>query len=436
MRTPKPNSVVTIGMELATQCWNQSAHSRIEPGDSRWTYSHSENSCTNLRKKHMNPIDHCANSSPRAAISLVLTLIVIGSFAACRPRNNSVPDIPIVESPNPPASYADVAARALPAVVTVRSERVVRAPEQYPFYNDPFFRYFFGAPPSRGPSERREFGLGSGVIVSADGYIVTNHHVIDGAEDIKVVLSNNSQCSAQVIGSDPASDLAVLKIDKRDLPVLSFGDSDKVRVGDIALAIGSPLGLPQTVTAGIISAKGRRTGVSDGSFEDFLQTDAPINQGNSGGALINSNAVLIGINSQILSQNGGNVGIGFAIPSNMAHGVMQQLIAHGNVRRGRLGIAIQELTDEAARQLGLPDVRGVVVAGVEKDSPADRAGIRERDVITAFNGNPIEDGNSLRNQVAATEPGTEITLTLVRDGHEQQVRVNLGEFTPAPQNGS
>jgi serine protease Do len=371
---------------------------------------------------------------PRGAYVLLILIVTVAAIPGCRARQAPLPTIPIVDLPTPPASYADIVSKALPAVVTVRSERRVRAPQQYPFSNDPFFRYFFGAPQQRGPSEQREFGLGSGVIVSSEGYIVTNHHVIDGAEEIKVVMSTNKQYDARVVGSDPASDIAVLKIDAHDLAVLPFGDSDKVRVGDIALAVGSPLGLPQTVTAGIISAKGRRTGVSDGSFEDFLQTDAPINQGNSGGALINTNAVLVGINSQIISQGGGNIGIGFAIPSNMAHGVMQQLIEHGSVRRGRLGVSVQELTDEDARKLGLTEARGVVVKDVEKDGPADRAGVRAGDVITGFNGTAINDGNGLRNQVAGSQPGTEVTLTIVRDGKEQQLSVKLGEFIPPSEN--
>ena len=381
--------------------------------------------------------DSFASSSRRTSIICILVFIAISvSLGACRNKDNAVPSIPIVESPNPPASYADVASKAMPAVVTIRSERRVRAPQQYPFYNDPFFRYFFGAPPQRPPSEQREYGLGSGVIVTNDGYIVTNHHVIDGAEEIKAVLSNNKQYDARLVGSDAASDLAVLKIGAHDLPVLPFGDSDKVRVGDIALAIGSPLGLPQTVTAGIISAKGRRTGVSDGSFEDFLQTDAPINQGNSGGALINTNAVLVGINSQIVSQGGGNIGIGFAIPSNMAHEVMQQLIEHGSVSRGRLGVGVQEVTEEDANKLRLPDTSGVIVKQVESGGPADRAGIRPGDVIRAFNGAPVADGNTLRNKVAETKPGTEVSLTIFRDGREQEVRAVLGEFIPASENGS
>jgi Do/DeqQ family serine protease len=320
--------------------------------------------------------------------------------------------------------------RAAPAVVTIIAERRVRPPQQYPFLNDPFFRYFFGSPAPQPQPERRERGLGSGVIVHADGYIVTNHHVIDGAEDLKIIMNDGRTIAAQVVGSDPPSDIAVLKVSERNLPTLAFANSDQARVGDVVLAIGSPLGLRQTVTDGIISAKGRSTGVSDGSFEDFLQTDAPINQGNSGGALINTNAELVGINSAILSPTGSFIGIGFAIPSNMARNVMQQLIDNGNVRRGRLGVAVQPLTSDLASSLGLKETRGVIVRQVEKGSPAESAGIREGDVILAFNSTPVNDTNSLRNQVAGTQPGTEVTLTIFRDGREQQARATLGEFVP------
>jgi serine protease Do len=332
----------------------------------------------------------------------------------------------------PQLSYADVVERAAPAVVTVRSERRVRAPRQYPFLDNPLLREFFGNqfPGAQPRRPQVQMALGSGVIVHSDGTILTNHHVIDGAEQIKVELFNHRIFDAKVIGSDPPSDLAVLKIAAKDLPVLPLGDSDRVRVGDIALAIGNPLGIGQTVTAGIISAKSRYTGLSDGSFEDFLQTDAPINQGNSGGALIAARGELIGINSQILSTSGGNIGIGFAIPSNMARNVMEQLTKTGKVRRGQLGVMIQPMTAELASQFGLSEARGVLVNAVADNGPAAKAGIRRGDVIIAFNEQPVTDGNSLRNQIAGTAPGTQVRITVVRDKHEQQIPATLGEYQP------
>src|SRR5580658_6174515 len=259
-----------------------------------------------------------------------------------------------VAATGPLLSYADMVDRVAPAVVTIHASRRVRAPQQFPFSDDPFFRQFFGGgvPRGRAPQTEVQHALGSGVIVRADGHILTNHHVIDGAEDIKVDLTSRSTYSAKLVGSDAASDLAVLKISASGLPLLQLGDSDKVRVGDVCLAVGNPLGVGESVTAGIISAKGRSTDtVGGGSFQDFLQTDAPINQGNSGGALVNTRGELIGINSQILSSNGGNIGIGFAIPSNMARNVMNQLIGKGKVQRGMLGVRIQPVTNEIASGL-------------------------------------------------------------------------------------
>jgi Do/DeqQ family serine protease len=343
------------------------------------------------------------------------------------PINNGPPGNPAA----PGVSYADVVSRVSPAVITIHSEMRVRAPQQYPFMDDPMFRQFFGdRMPQQLPDQRRS-GLGSGVIISTDGYILTNHHVVDGAEQIKVDLNDNRTLDAKVVGSDQPSDLAVLKVDAANLPVLALGDSDKVRVGDVVLAIGNPLGIGQTVTMGIISAKGRQTGMSSGSFEDFLQTDAPINQGNSGGALVSTNSELVGINSQILSPSGGSIGIGFAIPSNMARTITDTLVKTGKVRRGQLGITVVKLNSEPAKELGIKETKGVGVAQVQPGSAADRAGLRKGDVITSFNGVEMTDPNVFRNLVASTAPGTDVSLTVIRDGREQQIRAKLGELVPA-----
>jgi Do/DeqQ family serine protease len=331
------------------------------------------------------------------------------------------------------ASYADVVEKTSPAVVRIEAEAHTRRtqesnqPQLNPFGDEEPFRQF---PMPRQQQPRVERGLGSGVIVSADGTILTNAHVIDGAEKITVYLSDNKTFEAKLVGADKPSDLAVLKIEAQNMPFLNLGNSDTVRVGDIVLAIGNPLGIGQTVTAGIISAKGRRTGLSDGSFEDFLQTDAPINRGNSGGALVNLSGELIGINSQILSggPSGGNIGIGFSIPSNMAKSVMEQLLRDGRVRRGMLGIGIQNLNEDTAQALGLKDTSGVLVSDVRKGSAAEKAGFKRTDVITAINGEKIEDSNVLRNKVAGTLPGTEIRITVLRDGNPQELTATLDEF--------
>ncbi len=385
--------------------------------------------------------------SLNARAGLVVSLVFVVLLGACNRQRNG--DFRLASSSDPnsssgttitPAnsgaavaavgSYADVVSKVAPAVVTIHSQMRVRQPQQYPFMDDPFFRRFFGErAPSQPPAEQRS-GLGSGVIIDGNGYILTNHHVVDGADQIKVDLNDNRTLDAKLIGADPPSDLAVLKVEAHNLPVLVLGDSDRSRVGDVVLALGNPLGIGQTVTMGIISAKGRQTGLSNGAFEDFIQTDAPINRGNSGGALVNVNGELIGINSQILSPSGGSIGLGFAVPSNMARTVVDQLVNSGKVRRGQLGIVVLKIPSEEAAQMGITQGPGVVVYRVQEGGAADRAGVRQGDVITALNGAAVNEPNTFRNQIAGTPPGSEVTLTVKRGGQEQQLRATLGEFTP------
>src|SRR3954471_2464703 len=326
-------------------------------------------------------------------------------------------------------SYADVVDIVSPAVVTVHATGRARATETQFELPDDFFGQFFGRQmpnQNRAPVRRpRQTALGSGVVVTSDGYILTNNHVIDGADSVSVDLTDGRTLKAKVVGTDKPSDLALLKIEGSNFHSLTLGDSDAVKVGDVVLAVGNPLNVGQTVTMGIISAKGRSTGVGDGSYEDFLQTDAPINHGNSGGALVNMKGELIGINSQILSNGDGNIGIGFAIPANMARHVMTELRTNGKVTRAQLGVVVQTITPDLAESLGLKDARGVIVSSVAAGSAADKAGLKRGDVITALNGQPVHDMNALRNRVADAGPGTTADLKVVRDGAEKQVRVTL-----------
>jgi len=330
-------------------------------------------------------------------------------------------------------SYADIVQKSSPAVVRIAAERKSQSSPQGQFPFGDLFRDFFPGMPQQQQRPRTERGVGSGVIVNADGTILTNYHVVEGAEKLTIQMENNKTYPAKMIGSDEPSDLAVLKIEgtESNFTFLNLGDSNQVRVGDIVLAIGNPLGIGQTVTAGIISAKGRQTGLSDGtSFQDFLQTDAPINRGNSGGALVNVNGELIGINSQIISDSGGggNIGIGFAIPSNMAKSVMEQLLKEGKVRRGMLGVGIQDVTEDVAKSLELKEAKGVLVNKVSSGSAAEKGGIKTGDIITAINGEPTDDSNILRNKVAGTTPGTQIKVTVFRSGKTEELNITLDEY--------
>ena len=334
-------------------------------------------------------------------------------------------------------SYADIVKLVAPGVVTIRVEGSARVvPTGLDGDDHDMLRRFFGRPsgpdldPEQGRRMPRMFkqrGLGSGVIVTADGYVLTNNHVVESAEDIRVELPAGRTFKAKLVGADKPSDLALLKIDAANLPTVALGDSDAVQVGDVVLAVGNPLGIGQTVTMGIVSAKGRSTTVGDGSYEDFLQTDAPINHGNSGGALVSLKGELVGINSQIVSQSNGNIGIGFAIPVNMARHVMDDLRKDGRVHRAQLGVTIQPVTSDMAESLGLKEVGGAIVSSVAPGSAAERAGVKRGDILKSFNGQPVHDINSLRNRVASANPGSNASLMILRDGSERTLSVKLDE---------
>jgi serine protease Do len=328
-------------------------------------------------------------------------------------------------------AFAEVAEAARPAVVNISTTSTVTM-EDNPFgnmFNDPFFRHFFGDRFGN-PGQKRKYkssALGSGVIVSDDGYILTNNHVVKGADEIKVILYDKREFKGKVVGTDPRTDLAVVKIEARNLPTLSLGDSGKLKTGDLVLAIGNPFGLNQTITMGIVSAVGRSNiGLAD--YEDFIQTDAAINPGNSGGALVNTSGKLVGINTAIYSTSGGYMGIGFAIPSDMAKVVMDNIIKHGKVIRGWLGVSIQDLTPDLAKSLDIKETAGALVSGVEKDSPADKAGLKRGDLITGIDTKKVDDSTGLRNMIASTAPGTKIDVKIIRDGKMQTKTVVLGEY--------
>lgn len=329
-------------------------------------------------------------------------------------------------------SYAPIVKKVAPAVVkVVVTEKAANLPDQqWPGLDDPFWRHFFG---DQSPFPHGQFhaplqhGLGSGVIVTPDGYILTNNHVVDGAQDVKVTLQDGREFTAKVIGHDPKSDVAVIKIVASDLPTVPFADSQKVEVGDTVLAIGNPFGVGQTVTHGIVSATDRG-GMGIEHYEDFIQTDAAINPGNSGGALVDVDGRLIGINTAILSRSGGNQGIGFAIPSDLARTVMTSLVKYGHVTRGYLGIMIQNVTPTLAKEFKLKESTGALVGDVVSNGPADKAGFKDGDVVVQFNGKKVRDGRELQLTAAETKPGSKVPVEILRDGSPKTLEITVGEL--------
>jgi serine protease Do len=367
------------------------------------------------------------------AISCLGLGVAVGARLATRiePKTSAAPRaaagaaLPAGVLPGP--DFSSIAHRATPAVVNISAVQVVRS-ERSPFFSDPFFREFFGRDlPFRIPQEERKTSLGSGVLVGGDGLIVTNNHVIEHARQIAITTADHRRLRGRLIGTDPVTDIAVVKVEGHGLPTLPWGDSSRSSVGEYVVAIGNPFQLNQTVTMGIISAVGRSNmGITD--YEDFIQTDAAINPGNSGGALVNVRGELIGINTAIYSETGGYQGIGFAVPSNLARQVVDQLLAHGRVVRGWTGIArIAELNEDTAAELGFREQRGVVVLELVRGSPAVRAGLEPGDVLTAVEGRPIESAAQLRNELARATVGSTLRLRVVRDGRARDLRVAVEE---------
>jgi len=368
-----------------------------------------------------------------SALALALAAAAQGAASASQPAK--MPELkkdfsPVTDGKSGMiTSYADIVDPVQKEVVSIESAKIVREAI------NPIMRQFFGDIPED-EREHKEMGLGSGVIVSQDGYILTNNHVVEGADELTVDLPDGRKFPAKVVGADPKTDVAVVKIDATGLPAVTFADSDKLRVGDIVFALGNPLGVGETVTMGIVSAKGRSNlGILDDvhGYEDFIQTDAAINMGNSGGALVDAKGRLVGINSAIVSPSRGNIGIGFAVPVNMAANVMKSLIETGMVARGFLGVIADPLTPEVAEQVGLPkDAKGVIVTVTGADSPAERAGIRRRDVILSLNGKPVESHDELRLAISQMSPGTKVALEISRDGKPMTLNVTLSQVAEKP----
>jgi Do/DeqQ family serine protease len=370
-------------------------------------------------------------------IAFFAGLVVTGRMRSATESTAAVPAAPPQSAARAAASpigglpdLTGVAQRAISSVTNISSTQIVRTPNS-PFANDPFFRFFFNDQDDAfGYRERRAQSLGSGVIVSSDGYVLTNNHVVDQGVEVTVTMPDQRELRAKVIGTDPATDIAVLKIEATNLPTIAWGDSSQLKVAEWVLAIGNPFQLNQSVTLGIVSATGRRLEGRLATYEDFIQTDAAINPGNSGGALVNARGELIGINTAIFSETGGYQGIGFAVPSNLARHVMNELIRYGEVQRGTIsGITLQPLTTRLAEQLSAPNTHGMVVVSMQQRSEAYAAGLRPGDVIVSFNGTNIEDQSQLYRLLSDAKIGTTVTLGILREGRSMSVKVPIVKAT-------
>ncbi len=359
---------------------------------------------------------------------LFLAVLMTATVTLLAPSQPALAALPAAVNGTPVPTLAPMIKRVMPGVVNISTRGHMKV-QQNPMFADPFFQQFFGHQMPQQPAERQFRSLGSGVIVNAEkGYILTNNHVIENADKISVTLNDNRSFDAKVVGKDPDTDLAVIQIKAKDLTAVPLGDSSQLQVGDFVVAIGNPFGLSHTATSGIVSALGR-TGIHDGSYENFIQTDASINPGNSGGALVNLQGQLVGINSAILSKSGGNIGIGFAIPVDMARSVMEQIIKYGKVKRGLLGVTVQDLTPDLAKSFDIKQTEGAVVSQVMKDSAAEKAGVKQGDVIVSVDGKPVKTSSELRNDIGLMRPGEKVTLGIVRDGKQLEVTAKIGEKT-------
>jgi serine protease Do len=379
---------------------------------------------------------HTSLFNRRKALWAAGTLALAGAFAAGAQSVNSKPAVevkrdtqPVNRGPLEHGSFSSVIKRVAPSVVKIttstKARKVATTGQEFPGFDNPLFRQFFGGriPEIQQPPQS---GLGSGVIISEDGYIATNNHVVQGADEVIVALDDGRELKAKVVGRDPQTDIAVIKVNATDLPAITFADSSKIEVGDRVLAIGNPFGIGETVTTGIVSAKGRRPGLGL-DYEDFVQTDAAINPGNSGGALVDVDGRLVGINTAILSRSGGFQGVGLAVPANLVSQVADGLVKHGKVVRGYLGVGAQDVTPSLAETLGVKAKSGALVSDVQPDSPAEKGGLKNGDVITAVNGTKIEDANRLTFTIGAIAPGTKLDLEVLRDGKTEKLTVTTGE---------